>query len=309
MKPEHPKTITDAGEPNPSAQSAVPTARPKKYPRYLPMVVKLSFTVGALVVVFKRIALQDIQSVLASVAPGWLLVAAVLFTFSKWVSAHRLNHFFRAVSIPLTNGENLRLYWLGMFYNLFLPGGIGGDGYKAYLLGKKFGGKARQILRAILLDRFSGLFALLALTSLLFFCSSFPPAARVGSLLFIPLVLGTGYLFTRLFFREFTSVCFRTWWQSGLVQVAQVTCAWAILYATKTQGQTVDYLLVFLVSSVVAVLPFTIGGIGARELTFVVGARLLHLNAPASVTLSLLFYLITAVTSLPGAFFNLSKKG
>jgi len=65
------------------------------------------------------------------------------------------------------------------------------------------------------------------------------------------------------------------------------------------------YLFIFLVSSVVAVLPLTIGGMGARELTFFYFAGLLQMETGISVMVSLLFFLISLASSIPGFFFPL----
>ena len=66
---------------------------------------------------------------------------------------------------------------------------------------------------------------------------------------------------------------------------------------------SVDYLTLFLVSSVVAVLPISIGGVGVRELTFLYGFGLLGSDANSGVLFSFLFFLITALSSLAGTLF------
>src|SRR5437773_6592381 len=79
---------------------------------------------------------------------------------SKLFSAFRLNIYLRNIRIELPEWENIKLYWLGMFYNLFLPGSISGDGYKVILLKRKFNSSYKKTSAAVLLDRFSGLTAL-----------------------------------------------------------------------------------------------------------------------------------------------------
>jgi hypothetical protein len=86
-------------------------------------------------------------------------------------------------------------------------------------------------------------------------------------------------------------------------QLAQVISAFLILNALGNESQTVDYLFVFLISSVIAVIPFTIGGIGAREVAFLYASELLNLNVSTSIALSLLFFFITALVSLAGIFY------
>ncbi len=270
---------------------------------------KLAFVAGAFYFVFHRIGVRDVRRVLAAAQPGWLALAAGLFGLSKWLSARRLNYFFRAIGVPLSEAENLRLYWLGMYYNLFLPGGIGGDGYKVYLLRRRFPGKTTALVRALLLDRVSGVLALGVLAGLLLaFVPAVPLPWRLAGVAGVPLGVGASYWLSGRFFPEFQPLFGRVGWLGLGVQGAQVLCAWALLAGTGTAAHTVAYLVVFLASSVVAVLPLTVGGIGAREVTFLLGAQVLHLNAAVSVTVSLAFYFISAAVALPGAVFSFKAK-
>jgi len=66
-----------------------------------------------------------------------------------------------------------------------------------------------------------------------------------------------------------------------------------------------SYMFIFLISSIVAVLPITIGGVGSREVTFMIGAQLLNLDINLSIALSFLFYIITAVVSFFGIYYIL----
>jgi uncharacterized membrane protein YbhN (UPF0104 family) len=61
-----------------------------------------------------------------------------------------------------------------------------------------------------------------------------------------------------------------------------------------------EFQLLFLLSSIVAIFPFTIGGLGAREIVFLWGAQQFGLQQAEAVYISLLFYLITVLVSLIG---------
>ena len=52
-------------------------------------------------------------------------------------------------------------------------------------------------------------------------------------------------------------------------------------------------------------MPITLGGIGAREMTFVLGSELFGTSKDVAVSLSLLFYAVSLVSSLPGLYFAL----
>ena len=69
----------------------------------------------------------------------YLLIASLLFLASQIISTKRLELFFKANNFHLSFYSNLKLYFIGMFYNFFIPGGIGGDAFKVYILNKNFG--------------------------------------------------------------------------------------------------------------------------------------------------------------------------
>ncbi len=65
-----------------------------------------------------------------------------------------------------------------------------------------------------------------------------------------------------------------------------------------------EWVFIFLVASVVSVLPISLGGgLGTREFVFVQGADYFHLDAHLGVIISLLFYLSNVLSSVWGAYF------
>ena len=125
--------------------------------------LKILLTGGALYLVFQKIDTAQLLQLSKNLSWPWLLPAIALFVGSKVATAIRLNHYFANIHLLLSAWENWRLYLIGMFYNLFLPGGIGGDGYKVYLLNKEFKTPVKELLKASLLDRLGGLVAIVAL--------------------------------------------------------------------------------------------------------------------------------------------------
>jgi uncharacterized protein (TIRG00374 family) len=122
----------------------------------------------------------------------------------------------------------------------------------------------------------------------------------------IPLSAGCAWFIYRRFFPFFSGIFIQTCLQSFGVQILQVISAWFILLSFGVSQDIMTYLFVFLVSSIVAVLPLTIGGVGSREFTFLLGAQWLGLDINLSVALSFLFYLITAFTSFWGIIYSLN---
>jgi uncharacterized membrane protein YbhN (UPF0104 family) len=80
------------------------------------------------------------------------------------------------------------------------------------------------------------------------------------------------------------------------------------MQAIHTSGPAVAYLWLFLLSGIAAVIPFTIGGAGAREIVFMAGASLLGASAAQAVAVSLLFFLLSVLSAWAGAYLSLDDR-
>ncbi len=272
-------------------------------------ILKVLISVLLLYFVFTQIPFKQVWGTLRKSDWGYLIVAALLFITSKWLSALRLNRYFHQIEIPLTTRSNLRLYLLGMFYNLFLPGGIGGDAYKGYLLYTKYGAPPKRVAGVLLVDRISGLFALFAYSMILLYALNPEDLAAyrwVWPLLILGALIAFYFLHQKLF-PHLAEVFWPTMGYSSMVQLAQLGAAGFILLALGVHNSYFPYLLLFLMSSMAAVLPLTIGGMGSREIVFLYGSRWFGLEETVALSLSLLFFGIQAAVSLCGVVIHFNK--
>ena len=276
-----------------------------KLPPYVKVLIKLAFMVAALWYVFSRLDIREVLDLMARANIPLLIAALLALVLSKIVSAIRLNRYLGSIGIFISETAHMKLYLLGMYYNLFLPGGIGGDGYKIYLLNKRYDIKLKRVFWAVMVDRVNGVVALFCIAVVLFCLIPEMQNYAAYSWLLIPLAIVVSYQAIKYFFRYLLSVFWSTYVLSLLVQALQVLAAWLILLALGGTGYPVSYLFVFLISSMVAVLPITIGGIGSREFTFMLGAQWLGLDPALSIALSLLFYLLNAFMSFWGIIYSL----
>lgn len=280
-----------------------------KVPKWLTTTLKIIFSIALLYLVLTKIDLVEIWSLVRSADYQWLLVAVFLFFVSKVFNSYRLNLFFKAISVQLSERTNFKLYLLGMFYNLFLPGGIGGDAYKAYLIQKKFSVSTKKVIGVLFIDRLSGLFIILVFTLVLMYWVNIPIFIDYQWVI-LPLILFGTFIFWLLVKKIFSyaqGVFWSTTGYSVLVQTTQLLAVVALLFALQIEASFFGYLLVFLFSSIISVIPLTIGGVGSRELTFMYGAAWLGLLETKAVAISFLFFAITALVSLFGVFFVFNK--
>lgn len=271
--------------------------------------LKILFSFVLLYFVFTKIQFKEVWDILKGSNLGYLFIALLFFILSKVLSAFRVNLYIHQIKIFLTQLSNLKLYLLGMFYNLFLPGGIGGDAYKGYVLKKKYEVKTKSVVSILVLDRLNGLLLIFVISCLL---ALFLDEGRLQPYkLLFGIAIGLSILIFWLFNKRFFSFVYPVFWKSlgysALVQLAQLVSVLFILQALDVQGDNIAYLFIFLISSIVSVLPLTIGGIGSREVVFYYGALWLGLDENTSVSISMLFFLITAAVSLAGIIYHFKK--
>jgi glycosyltransferase 2 family protein len=150
------------------------------------------------------------------------------------------------------------------------------------------------------LDRISGVVGLAILAAVYFALISTEKSYSTSLLAAIIPALVIYYLFIKKIFPSFINAFTSTLLLGLIVQALQVLCAYCIMSSIQIAEHQSAYIFIFLLSSIVAILPFTIGGLGAREVVFLWGSNLFLLDKHQSIYISILFYLITVIVSFAG---------
>ena len=264
--------------------------------------LKLGFSVAAIWWVMSKISFKEVL-VVFSTANGYYLLGASFFLVLSFVfSAFRQNLSFRNTGADLSQSLNIKLFWLGLFYNLFLPGGIGGDGIKVYLVNKYRKNGLKKNIGTMLVNRISGLVAVGMITIGLYYLSGLH--VPYGNATWIGIPLGYAfYIFVlKFFFKSFFKIHAGLFYWSFALQIMQFISALLILLSFHQTTALFDYLFLFFLSAIATALPITIGGIGAREMVFLIGAKTLGLDNELCIALSIMFFLICALISFGGLY-------
>jgi glycosyltransferase 2 family protein len=270
----------------------------------LKLLLKIAITILCFWYISTKIDFSKTWEALLRANWWWLLVGVLLYAFSKFISAFRLNIYFRNIGLRLSEWDNIKLYWLGMFYNLFLPGAISGDAYKVIILNRAHKAAYKKISSAVLLDRFSGLLGLGVLLSVygaMVLDENLYQSILIGGTVLSLIIL---YLFIQFLFKNFKQGFSATFFIGVLVQAVQVVCVYAIMKSIGISANQSEWIFIFLASSAISVLPISLGGgLGTREVVFAEGARFFHLQPELGVVISLLFYLNNLLSSVWGAYY------
>jgi glycosyltransferase 2 family protein len=270
---------------------------------FLKTAVKVVFTIYLIYLVFTKVDIEAVKQVFVRSNPLFIGAALIAYILSIVIASWRLNRYLENIGVMMSFRYNLELYFIGLFYNVFLPGGIGGEGYKIYLLHKQTGVPAKRVFWAIFLDRFSGLWSIGLLMAILLCLVprlEVPLAVVMG-------VFGFGtlayYLICQKYFRTYSEGFLDNHWKAILAQIFQLLAVVFILMSQSGELNFAPYLLTFLLSSLATIIPISIGGFGLREVVMLQGSEHLAMDSQIAVFLTLSFSILSTILSLPGLLF------
>ncbi|RPI22270.1 MAG: UPF0104 family protein, partial [Acidobacteria bacterium] len=282
----------------------------------------------ALEIDFKKflsvIASADLTLVLLATA---LQMVIILLAVLRWQVI--LENFQMAVGFsPLT-----KITFIGQFFNLFLPSAIGGDVFRAYYLSKSHHRGMSTTLTTTILERSAGLFALLFMGCL--FAVLHRIVVQGVSLLYLFIGLIVAYLganialfhswihkrLTRLLvrfqlsnveaklelvyeglttLRKNKKALLNCLLLSGAIQFLSVVIMWMAALAINIRAPFYIFLIFIPIVNLTIMIPLTINGFGLRESVYYLLFSEIGVSPEASVTLSLLNFLVVTLASLPG---------
>ena len=239
--------------------------------------------------------------VLTSADPGWLTAGFLAAGAGNLLGVVRWAIFLRVLGIRLPAWDVLRLSFVGLFFNNFLVGAVGGDAVKVVWLAAKGHGKTAALL-SVIMDRMSG-FGALVLCSLIFMLSRLDWLMRSavvaglikGVFIYLVAVVGltafsllmsakglTSHLPRRFPGREmiikFTEAYFQfvTAWRQTLIasilSVAMLLAYFLTFYfsarAFGLQVPVEEFFAFMPAVDIISALPISLGGFGVREQLF-----------------------------------------
>jgi glycosyltransferase 2 family protein len=301
--------------------------------------LKLAVTALGLWLALRQAPLGEIALVVWRADALWLGLALSLIVASLIVRAFRWQLLLNGVNIHVPIERLVQIYFIGHFFNAFLPSGFGGDVARALSMGKA--ARRSEATGSVLVDRLTGLLALfiMALIVLPFRPDSFPnklaltiAAIALGGLTagwllldgrlilkmgrwggrWLPRQLaveGDGALARLLYVMQNAGykAIFGALAVSVLFNLMMVGWWTAVSQALHFQVSYGYYLLVAPLLSIALLAP-SIGGLGVRETIaplLLMGAGLTPVEA---VTLSLTEFALVRLSGLLGAPIYLFKK-
>jgi uncharacterized membrane protein YbhN (UPF0104 family) len=166
-------------------------------------VLKVAVSVGMLAyVLLVRVDLRELAAVVVDARWGYLAGAAMLAILGVALRAVRWRALLRAIQIDVGLQRLVGLYFVGTFFNIFLPSGFGGDAVRMMELARQ-SKRTPEAIGTVLVDRANGLWVLFILGLIAMpFAARYIPADTVLILSIISgaavvggwVVMGTAFL-------------------------------------------------------------------------------------------------------------------
>jgi uncharacterized membrane protein YbhN (UPF0104 family) len=283
--------------------------------------LKIIISAGLIIyILFFQVDLDEVWAVIVSANFGPLLLGAALMIGGVALRAVRWQVLLQGLKIHVPLPRLVYFYFMGSFFNLFLPTGMGGDAVKMAKLAQETG-QVPESIGITLVERATGLWVLfiLALLALPFSSDLLPAgwmplittitlAGVIGGfvVMWTPLVpwLGSkvrlpGQASLERFYRSVSQLGWRALGQASLISlVFDLLLIWLVQLIAVSLGVNLPWIVFFLFTPLISfslTLPISIGGLGVREQTYILLFQTMNVSAEAATAMSLLFYILSSV--------------
>lgn len=233
-----------------------------------------------------------------------------------------------------------RLYYIGLFFNNFLPGSVGGDVARVYYLGRITG--IPIATASVGFERLTSGAALVAIAIFASFSMEsardflFPIFIAIGIVMLVFLLLGrwvkvekketnhskvaNGLQILKSAIGKIVKAASdyrkegKKWWLwiailSILFQVGMALINHLLFLSFGIHVSWVAMLMIITLISVLTMLPISVNGLGVREGCYIFFFKELGVPDEISVTVSLMFFLLVSLSSLAGGCFWILERG
>lgn len=285
--------------------------------RWLRFAVRALVSMTVMGWLLSRLDWAALQAVARQAEPtGWFLAVVLYALVQMGLSSSRWQMLAEPMGFRSPWRRYFGLYYVGLFFNLFLPTSMGGDVVRAWSLADQPERRWPALL-SVVSDRLSGLLALVLLAGLAtFFDHGSLPRTVVWTVWSLAGGMVVGFLllprlgkrlpaFAKLAAALSVSRGHRRRWFMALgisicVQSASVVQIALMGQALGLQVPAMGYAVVVPLVSLLTLLPVSVGGIGVREGSLVLLLRPLGVSEAAALALGLAWFAMNFVMGMVG---------
>ncbi|MBE9527605.1 MAG: flippase-like domain-containing protein [Proteobacteria bacterium] len=294
-------------------------------------IVKICISGAILFFLFRNINSERFFETALSINPLFPIATGLIFVATQLLSTLRWRTILnKDMYIPYS--KLLSIYFIGMFFNNFLPTMVGGDVIKGYYLYKR-SHRGDVSVTSIFMDRYSGFTALIFLTSIAtvvgypvikgtplpgFLLTLIAAYCSASLIIWVgPLHNWAMSIMTRIHFyginkkidslykalmgyKSHPGILIRVFCYSIVIQASMIICYWLLSIGLGMKLSLIYFFLFIPLATVISMLPVSLAGLGIREGAFVYLFTRAGATAEEALTLSLMWFAIMVVVSIAG---------
>lgn len=304
------------------------------------LLLKILVSAGLLIYFFTRIHIERFVQTFATADPWYITLALIVYLASQVVGVVRWMVLVRPLGFETSFKALVYYYLIGMFFNLFAPGTVGGDVGRIYYLArdgdpnvdKKWGGATMHAAVSVFIDRVIGMAVLVWLGAVGLFL--YPQYAIPTTVRLVTYALAGGFILGGLLLPVLRRILpadghpvvvklrvalrsYRAHWQAIpqailLSLVVHFVQAWIHLLLGRAIHIDIPYsfcIIIYPLVGTFSALPVSLGGLGLREGGYLYLFQFIGVRSEKGVAFGLLLFAIVAVDSLVGGLLFLLQKG
>jgi glycosyltransferase 2 family protein len=301
--------------------------------------LKILLSVLLFAYVIAKVSPRNVWSTMRAADPGLLALAAALFLVSSLIGSWLWARLLRAQGVAIPYPKAASYYFVGLFFNNFLPSNIGGD-IARISDASKHADRVSSVFSATLMDRLIGVVAigfLAVIASLTALDRVHLHALYVATLAVFLMALalfvsifhrGVLQAFERPFrmigarkveraiarlmddlhgFRNQGGALAAAYVASTLVQISRIYVHYLVGLALGVRVSLSYYFLFVPILAALISLPISLNGIGVREGAAVVLFRMAGMTREQAFSIPFLTYIISVLISLLGGLIFISR--
>ncbi len=293
--------------------------------RLLAFILKLLISASLITYFVWQVDLTRVLHALRHTHVGYLVIGLVLYPLGQVISAVKWQYLARALGIHKDLRPMVRLYFIGMFFNMFLPTSIGGDITRGLYLSP--GNTSRRVaFLSVIAERGTGVLAMIILASVVMLSPvgtplpfllrfGFPVAsvAVILALWFLPLLLKD----TRARLRSLIYEDLIVLWQKPRVGIVALIysvlfhCILVVIHICIARAFSLNiraayHFITETLASLASLLP-SFSGIGVRDGAYLYLLGRAGIEREYALLFSFLWFLTMAVSSCIGCIMYLIR--
>ncbi|MFO7891306.1 MAG: lysylphosphatidylglycerol synthase transmembrane domain-containing protein [bacterium] len=304
--------------------------------------LKLIISFALIVFLIKRIGISSIIEVISSVSLVWIGLALCIFLVSHCIGSYQWWLLLQAEKIKINFFNALKFYFVGLFFNNFLPSSLGGDLFRMFDI-NKFSSKGTSAVFSVIIDRFMGFFVLSCFAVLAFPVIILENLFDQQYITYFLIFIGIWVFILFLFFNKKVAQPFAWVYEklapeeihlktievyrkihsfgrsrslfiklvfiSILIQSLRIFMHYMVSRSLDVNVSCKYFFFIIPFIAIISSLPISIGGIGIREsIGMILFSSIAAIQNDVAVSIEFLAFLVAIFSSLPGGIIFIIRR-